>query len=172
MKFTIVALAALVSLAVAAPSEVDRDNKQCVVKSRSKYFSQNKVQNCCLSNGGGSDTGKGPKQLTCTVSNSREQKFLECIEGLGREGGPVYCKPNVIVKPTPRPFDGNSKCRASVFRTGFAKLNECCLQNMGGSKFNDKERYLACTLPISKEGNFRKCCKDTGMATSVDCDYY
>ncbi|KAF9937833.1 hypothetical protein BGZ75_006883 [Mortierella antarctica] len=170
MKFTIVVLAALVSLAIAAPPEIDHDNKKCVVKG-SKKFDQNKVQECCLSNGGGSDTGKGPKQLTCTLYKTNEGKFRQCVKNLKDAAGPVSCKPNVIVKPPPPPFDGNAKCRASVFRTGFAQLNECCLKNMGGSDFDDKKRVLTCTLPISKEGNFRKCCKDTGMATSVDCDY-
>ncbi|KAF9960535.1 hypothetical protein BGZ70_008573 [Mortierella alpina] len=171
MKFTIVVLAALASLAIAAASEIDHDNKKCVVKG-SKNFDQNKVQECCLSNGGGSDTGKGPKQLICTIANANEKKFSDCVKNLKDAAGPVSCKPNVIVEPTPPPFDGNSKCRASVFRTGFAKLNECCLKNMGGSDFDDKKRVLNCRLPIGKEGYFRKCCKDTGMATSVDCDYY
>lgn len=171
MKFTIVVLAALLSLAVAAPPEIDRDNKKCVVKG-SKMFDQNKVKECCLSNGGGSDTGKGLQQLTCTLHKTKEQMFRQCVKKLMNAGGPVVCKPNVIVKPPPKPFDGNSKCRASVFKTGFAKLNKCCLENTGGSDFDAKARVLKCTLPISKEGLFRKCCKDTGMATSVDCDYY
>ncbi|KAF9949569.1 hypothetical protein BGZ72_008673 [Mortierella alpina] len=153
-------------MAIAAPSEIDHDNKKCVVKG-SKNFDQNKVQECCLSNGGGSDTGKGPKQLTCTLYKTNEGKFRQCVEKLNTADS-ITCKPNTITEPKPKPFDGNSKCTASVFRTGFAKLNECCLQNTGGSDFDGKKRVLKCTLPIAKEGLFRKCCKDTGMATSVD----
>ncbi|KAG0248697.1 hypothetical protein BG011_009996 [Mortierella polycephala] len=65
-----------------------------------------------------------------------------------------------------RQFDGNSKCQVQGFKISFTKVNECCLRNMGGSDF--KDRTLFCTLPIGKEGYFRKCVKDLGYATVVD----
>ncbi|CAM0141663.1 unnamed protein product [Umbelopsis sp. WA50703] len=66
-------------------------------------------------------------------------------------------------------FDGNAKCDVQGFKISFSKVTECCLKNVGGSYFHDNT--LTCTLPISKEGPFRKCVKDLGFATSVDCDY-
>ncbi|KAJ2963239.1 hypothetical protein NQZ79_g1736 [Umbelopsis isabellina] len=66
-------------------------------------------------------------------------------------------------------FDGNSKCDVKGFKISFSKVNECCLKKTGGSYFHDDT--LTCTLPIKKEGPFRKCVKDLGFATSVDCDY-
>ncbi|KAG0036528.1 hypothetical protein BGZ82_004094 [Podila clonocystis] len=68
-------------------------------------------------------------------------------------------------------FDGNSKCSISGFRPSFSKINECCLKNMGGSDFDKKKRSLKCRLPIGREGLMRKCVKDLGFATVVNCDY-
>ncbi|KAF9981592.1 hypothetical protein BGZ79_006095, partial [Entomortierella chlamydospora] len=56
------------------------------------------------------------------------------------------------------------------FKISFTKAKECCLSNMGGSEF--KDRTLFCKLPIGDEGLFRKCVKDLGFATIVDCHYY
>ncbi|KAG0230220.1 hypothetical protein BGW42_001087 [Actinomortierella wolfii] len=66
-------------------------------------------------------------------------------------------------------FDGNSKCEVQGFKIGPTKIVNCCLKNMGGSDIQGK--VIKCTLPIGKEGWFRKCVKDTGYATVVDCDY-
>jgi hypothetical protein len=70
----------------------------------------------------------------------------------------------------PRPFDGNAKCEVQGFKINYSKVTDCCLKNVGGSNFKDSTVY--CTLPIGKEGYFRKCVKDLGYATSVDCEYY
>ncbi|KAI9283745.1 hypothetical protein BC943DRAFT_99359 [Umbelopsis sp. AD052] len=66
-------------------------------------------------------------------------------------------------------YDGNSKCEVQGFKISFSKVSDCCLKNTGGSNFENSTLY--CTLPIKKEGRFRKCVKDLGFATSVDCDY-
>lgn len=66
-------------------------------------------------------------------------------------------------------FDGNAKCDVMGFKISFSQVTDCCLKKMGGSYFHDDT--LTCTLPIKKEGPFRKCVKDLGFATSVDCDY-
>ena len=65
--------------------------------------------------------------------------------------------------------DGNSICEVQGFKVSFSKISECCLNNTGGSNFENNTLY--CTLPISKEGSFRKCVKSLGYATSVECDY-
>jgi hypothetical protein len=66
-------------------------------------------------------------------------------------------------------FDGNSICEVQGFKISFSKVSECCLKNTGGSNFENNTLY--CTLPVSKEGPFRKCVKDLGYATSVECNY-
>ncbi|KAF8969286.1 hypothetical protein BGZ46_010705 [Entomortierella lignicola] len=76
----------------------------------------------------------------------------------------------LAIMADPRPFDGNSRCQVQGFKVSFSKINECCLTNMGGSDF--KRNTLFCTLPIHNEGPFRKCVKDLGYATVVDCEYY
>ncbi|KAG0084004.1 hypothetical protein BGZ92_010288 [Podila epicladia] len=68
-------------------------------------------------------------------------------------------------------FDGNSKCTISAFKPSWSKLNECCLKNMGGSDFEKEKKRLNCRLPIGNEGPMRKCVKDLGYASVVDCDY-
>ncbi|KAG0096250.1 hypothetical protein BGZ93_004834 [Podila epicladia] len=68
-------------------------------------------------------------------------------------------------------FDGNSKCSISGFRPSFSKINDCCLKNMGGSDVDKKKSILKCRLPIGREGPMRKCVKDLGFATVVNCDY-
>ncbi|KAF9210885.1 hypothetical protein CPC16_011458 [Podila verticillata] len=68
-------------------------------------------------------------------------------------------------------FDGNSKCVISGFRPAWSKINECCLQNMGGSEFDPIKNNLRCTLPIGREGPMRRCVRSLGFATVVDCDY-
>ncbi|KAF9271609.1 hypothetical protein BGZ74_005870, partial [Mortierella antarctica] len=68
-------------------------------------------------------------------------------------------------------FDGNSKCSISGFRPSFSKINECCLKNTGGSDFDKKKSTLKCRLSIGHEGPMRKCVKDVGFATVVNCDY-
>lgn len=75
--------------------------------------------------------------------------------------------------PTPAPdtFDGNSKCEISAFRPSWTEITECCLQNMGGSDFDKKKNHLKCRLPIGNEGPMRKCVKDLGYASVVECDY-
>ncbi|KAG0352304.1 hypothetical protein BG005_008252 [Podila minutissima] len=77
-----------------------------------------------------------------------------------------------IAAPAPdADFDGNSKCTISAFKPSWSKLNECCLQNMGGSDFDKEKRRINCRLPIGNEGSMRKCVKDLGFASVVDCDY-
>ncbi|KAG2171647.1 hypothetical protein INT43_008373 [Umbelopsis isabellina] len=66
-------------------------------------------------------------------------------------------------------WDGNAKCDVKGFKISFQKVTDCCLKKNGGSWFHDDT--LTCTLPIRKEGPFRKCVKDLGFATAVDCDY-
>ncbi|KAG0329245.1 hypothetical protein BG000_000143 [Podila horticola] len=68
-------------------------------------------------------------------------------------------------------FDGNSKCVISAFKPSWTKINECCLKNKGGSEFVKNKNYLKCTLPITRGGPMRKCVKDLGFASVVDCDY-
>ncbi|KAG0022065.1 hypothetical protein BGZ81_008689 [Podila clonocystis] len=68
-------------------------------------------------------------------------------------------------------FDGNSKCEISAFRPSWTKINECCLKNMGGSDFDKEKNHLNCRLPIGNEGLMRKCVKDLGFASVVECDY-
>ncbi|KAI1297791.1 hypothetical protein EDD11_006924 [Mortierella claussenii] len=68
-------------------------------------------------------------------------------------------------------YDGNSKCQVSGFKPSFSKIEKCCLDLMGGSNFDKDHRRLGCTLPIKNEGPFRKCVKDLGYATVVDCEY-
>ncbi|KAF9402813.1 hypothetical protein BGZ94_004804 [Podila epigama] len=68
-------------------------------------------------------------------------------------------------------FDGNSKCQIAGFKISFSKVTECCLKNMGGSEFDGKKRVVNCVLPIGREGRMRKCVKDLGYATAVDCYY-
>ncbi|KAG0036527.1 hypothetical protein BGZ82_004093 [Podila clonocystis] len=79
----------------------------------------------------------------------------------------------VLAAPTyeAKAFDGNSKCVISAFKPSWSKINECCLKNMGGSEFDKKKNHLKCKLPISREGPMRKCVKDLGYASVVDCDY-
>ncbi|KAF9210886.1 hypothetical protein BGZ59_008801 [Podila verticillata] len=68
-------------------------------------------------------------------------------------------------------LSGDSKCSISGFKPSFSKINECCLKNMGGSDFDKKKNVLKCRLPIGREGPMRKCVKDLGFATVVNCDY-
>ncbi|KAF9369162.1 hypothetical protein CPC16_004710, partial [Podila verticillata] len=73
--------------------------------------------------------------------------------------------------PAPDAFDGNSKCEISAFKPSWSSITECCLKNMGGSDFDKKKNHLSCTLPIGNEGLMRKCVKDLGYASVVECDY-
>ncbi|KAF9313584.1 hypothetical protein BGZ91_006256 [Linnemannia elongata] len=68
-------------------------------------------------------------------------------------------------------FDGNAKCEISAFRPSWSKINDCCLNNMGGSDFDQEKNHLNCRLPINNEGFLRKCVKDLGFAAAVECDY-
>ncbi|KAF9586159.1 hypothetical protein BGW38_009156 [Lunasporangiospora selenospora] len=70
----------------------------------------------------------------------------------------------------PRPFDGNSRCEVQGFKYSPPSVIECCLKHMGGSDF--KKDTVFCKLPIGREGRFRKCVRDLGFATVVDCHYY
>ncbi|KAG0205299.1 hypothetical protein BGX28_003053 [Mortierella sp. GBA30] len=70
------------------------------------------------------------------------------------------------------PFDGNSKCDVSAFKPDWSKINNCCLKNMGGSDESKLPKRLHCVLPINKEGRFRKCVKDLGYSSVVECVYY
>lgn len=81
-----------------------------------------------------------------------------------------------MAAPAPVPvadaaLSGDSKCSISGFKPSFSKINECCLKNMGGSDIDDKKHVLKCRLPIGREGPMRKCVKDLGFATVVNCDY-
>ncbi|KAG0352305.1 hypothetical protein BG005_008253 [Podila minutissima] len=76
----------------------------------------------------------------------------------------------VAIEAARSKFDGNSKYSISGFRPSFSKINECCLKNTGGSDF-DKKNTLKCRLPIGREGPMRKCVKDLGFASVVNCDY-
>ncbi|KAG0329243.1 hypothetical protein BG000_000141 [Podila horticola] len=77
-----------------------------------------------------------------------------------------------VAAPTPdASFDGNSKCEISAFRPSWTKISECCLKNMGGSDFDKEKNHLKCRLPIGNEGLMRKCVKDLGFASVVECDY-
>lgn len=66
-------------------------------------------------------------------------------------------------------WNGNAKCDVKGYRINFGRVKDCCLRTNGGSWFHHDT--LTCTLPIKKEGPFRKCVKNLGYATSVDCDY-
>ncbi|KAF9368191.1 hypothetical protein CPB97_004875 [Podila verticillata] len=82
----------------------------------------------------------------------------------------------VAPAPVPAPvadaaLSGDSKCSISGFKSSLSKINECCLKNMGGSDFDKKKNALKCRLPIGREGPMRKCVKDLGFATVVNCDY-
>ncbi|KAG0205300.1 hypothetical protein BGX28_003054 [Mortierella sp. GBA30] len=68
-------------------------------------------------------------------------------------------------------FDGLSKCDVSAFKPNWSKVRECCLKNMGGSDDGNVPKSLHCTLNIEMEGPFRKCVKDLGYASVVECEY-
>ncbi|KAF9931593.1 hypothetical protein FBU30_009866 [Linnemannia zychae] len=76
-----------------------------------------------------------------------------------------------MAAPTDKPkFDGNSKCEIHGFKYNPPQIVNCCLKNMGGA--DQQPKFIKCTLPIGREGYMRKCVKDLGFATVVDCVYY
>ncbi|KAG0022067.1 hypothetical protein BGZ81_008691 [Podila clonocystis] len=81
----------------------------------------------------------------------------------------------VLAAPThedkDKAFDGNSKCVISAFKPSWTKINNCCLKHHGGSEFDKVKNNLKCKLPIKREGPMRKCVKDLGYASVVNCDY-
>ncbi|CAO3615788.1 unnamed protein product [Cunninghamella echinulata] len=64
--------------------------------------------------------------------------------------------------------DDLATCNVTGFKISYAKINECCLSNMGGSdSFAD---HLVCRLYIRSEGLFRRCVQRLGYAVSIDFD--
>ncbi|CAO3574835.1 unnamed protein product [Mortierella alpina] len=159
MKIAFFTIAALLSVVAAAPSS--SDNTKCSVSG----FKVNptRIQSCCLKNSGGFDT-PDPTHLDCTLPESRGGRFSTCVKNLGY-ATVVNCGAD---EPAPSHPDDMSACTISGFKVNPSKISDCCLQNEGGAQAGTPQ---GCNLYIDSEGKFRRCVKDLGYATTVDCDY-
>ncbi|KAG0096249.1 hypothetical protein BGZ93_004833 [Podila epicladia] len=68
-------------------------------------------------------------------------------------------------------YGGRSKCTIGAFKPSWSKIAKCCHKYKGGSDFDKDKNYLKCKLPIYYEGYMRKCVKNLGYASVVDCYY-
>ncbi|KAF9568880.1 hypothetical protein EC968_002814 [Mortierella alpina] len=160
MKIAFITIAALLSVVAAAPSS--SDNTKCSVYGFKVDFS--KIKSCCLKNTGGSDTSSS-KHLDCTLPENKKNKFSKCVTSLGYA---TVVKCAVEDKPVDRYPDDMSKCTINGFKVDPIKISDCCLNNNGGAQNGSPQ---GCNLNTNDEGKFRRCVKDLGYATTIDCDY-
>ncbi|KAF9964240.1 hypothetical protein BGZ70_006727 [Mortierella alpina] len=159
MKIAFITIAALISVVAAAPSS--SDNTKCSVSGFK--INPTRIQSCCLNNMGGFDTSN-PKQLGCTLPESSEKNFSNCVKKLGY-ATVINCAGQ---EPAPSHPDDMSVCTINGFKVNPSKISDCCLQNAGGAQAGAPQ---GCNLNVADEGKFRRCVKDLGFATTVDCDY-
>lgn len=157
MKIAFITIAALLSVAAAAPSR--SDNTKCSVYGFKPNVAN--IVSCCLKNMGGSDTSN-PKRVVCTLPVGKKNSFSKCVKRLGH-ATVVKC---VKGKPTPPKPKDMSVCKINGFKVDPAKISACCLKNGGGAQSGTPQ---GCNLNIQSEDKFKRCVKDLGFATTVDC---
>ncbi|KAF9275388.1 hypothetical protein BGZ68_010831, partial [Mortierella alpina] len=161
MKIAFITLAALLAVVSAAPSSAD-GNTKCNVQGFKPSYA--KIGDCCLSNNGGSDVTES-NGLDCTLPGNQEGSFRTCVKKLGY-ATTVNCAADTPAPP-PEPAD-MAACTIEGFKINNSKVGECCLSSNGG--YQD-ETVQGCNLYIDHEGRFRRCIKNLGFATTVDCEY-
>ncbi|KAG9320797.1 hypothetical protein KVV02_005407 [Mortierella alpina] len=157
MKIAFLTIAAFLSVVAAGRS--GSDNTKCSVSGFKVNVAN--ISSCCLKNGGGSDTSN-PKHLDCTLTKSKKDKFSKCVKRLGY-ATVVKCAGD---KPTPPRPDGMSVCTINGFKVNPTKISDCCLKNAGGAQAGSPQ---GCNLNVAKVDKFKRCVKDLGFATTVDC---